>query len=298
MSFNQPITDLIRRRVSCRSYTKEPLRASDRQRLADFVAASPSGPFGSPVRIELVAATGQDNKALRGLGTYGFIKGATAFLIGAIGPGERNLEDLGYLMERIVLYATDLGLGTCWLGGSFTKSNFARRIAIREGERVPAVVAAGYPAPRRGTVDSMVRQIAHAHQRLPAEQLFFDRTFGVPLRLAETGDLALALEMVRLAPSASNKQPWRIIKEDQGWHFYLQRTKGYREGRIMRLLKIDDMQRIDMGIAMCHFALTAAELGLQGQWEQREPPLEKPDERTEYIISWVSSAQSTAAEPL
>ena len=289
MSFNQPITDLIRRRVSCRSYTKEALRASDRQRLADFVAASPSGPFGSPVRIELVAATEQDSKALKGLGTYGFIKGATAFLIGAVGPGQKNLEDLGYLMERIVLFATDLGLGTCWLGGSFTKSSFSRRIAVREGERVPAVVAVGYPAPKRSTVDSMVRQIAHAHHRLPGERLFFDKAFAVPLTPASAGDLALALEMVRLAPSASNRQPWRIIKDGGIWHFYLQRTKGYREGRIMRLLKIDDMQRIDMGIAMCHFALTAAELGRQGRWEQREPSLEKPDDLTEYLVTWVGA---------
>jgi len=289
MLFSQPITDLIRQRVSCRSYTKEPLRASDRQLLADFVAASPSGPFGSEVRIELVAATEQDSKALKGLGTYGFIRGASAFLIGAIGPGEKNLEDLGYLMERIVLYATGLGLGTCWLGGSFTKSSFAERIAVRGDERVPAVVAVGYPASKRATVDSMVRQMAHAHQRLPGEQLFFDGTFRVPLSPAAAGDLAAPLEMVRLAPSASNKQPWRIVKDGAAWHFYLQRTKGYREGRIMRLMKIDDMQRIDMGIAMCHFALTAAELGLQGRWEQRKPSLDKPDELTEYLVSWVGA---------
>ena len=289
MLFKQPITDLIHQRFSCRSYTKEPLRASHRQLLADFVAASPSGPSGSEVRIELVAAIEQDSKALKGLGTYGFVKGATAFLIGAIGPGEKNLEDLGYLVERIVLYATDLGLGTCWLGGSFTKSSFAKRIAVRGDERVPAVVAAGYPAPKRGTVDSMVRQMAHARQRLPGEQLFFDGAFGAPLAPTAAGDLAVALEMVRLAPSASNKQPWRIVKDGAVWHFYLQRTKGYREGRIMRLMKIDDMQRIDMGIAMCHFALAAAELGRQGRWEQREPPLEKPDELTEYIVSWIGA---------
>lgn len=289
MSFRQPISDLIRQRVSCRSYTKEPLSASDRRQLAEFIAASPSGPFGSPVRIKLVAATEQDNRALKGLGTYGFIKGATAFLIGAIGPGAKNLEDLGYLMERIVLYATDLGLGTCWLGGSFTKSSFSRRIAVRKDERVPAVVAVGYPAPKRSTLDSMVRQMAHAHQRLPGERLFFDKAFGVPLTPASAGDLAPVLEMVRLAPSASNKQPWRIIKDGGVWHLYLQRTKGYREGRIMRLLKIDDMQRIDMGIAMCHFALTAAELGLPGRWEQREPPLEKPDDLTEYLVTWVGA---------
>ena len=52
--------------------------------------------------------------------------------------GEKNLEDFGYTMERIILFATDLGLGTCWLGGSFTKSRFAEKISANGSERVPA----------------------------------------------------------------------------------------------------------------------------------------------------------------
>ena len=42
-----------------------------------------------------------------------------------------------------------------------------------------------------------------------------------------------------------------------------------------------------MGIAMSHFELTANELGLMGKWQIREPDIEKPDELTEYTVSWV-----------
>jgi len=59
--------------------------------------------------------------------------------------------------------------------------------------------------------------------------------------------------MVRIAPSASNKQPWRIVKIEGAWHFFLERTKGYGDGIIFKLLKLADIQRLDMGIAMCHF---------------------------------------------
>jgi len=41
--------------------------------------------------------------------------------------GDKNLEDFGYLMEEAILFATGLGLGTCWLGGSFTKSGLPKR---------------------------------------------------------------------------------------------------------------------------------------------------------------------------
>jgi hypothetical protein len=74
------------------------------------------GPFGSPVRFSLVAAKPGESETLKKLGTYGFIKGARAFIIGAIKHSEKNLEDYGYLMEQVILFATSLGLGTCWLG--------------------------------------------------------------------------------------------------------------------------------------------------------------------------------------
>ena len=46
------------------------------------------------------------------------------------------------------------------------------------------------------------------------------------------------------------------------------------------------MQRVDMGIAMSHFELTANELGLKGTWVIQEPKIEKPDRLTEYTVSW------------
>ena len=37
----------------------------------------------------------------------------------------------------------------------------------------------------------------------------------------------MVLEMVRRGPSASNKQPWRVVRAGERWHLYLQRTRGY-----------------------------------------------------------------------
>jgi hypothetical protein len=92
--------------------------------------------------------------------------------------------------------------------------------------------------------------------------------------------------MVRQAPSASNKQPWRIIRQGGAWHFYLLRTRGYGAGLAGKIMKLDDIQRVDMGIAMCHFDLTAQERFLFGEWAIREPRLEGPDAGAEYVVSW------------
>jgi hypothetical protein len=115
--------------------------------------------------------------------------------------------------------------------------------------------------------------------------VFFERDFDIPL--LDPGADQLALEMVRLAPSASNKQPWRVIKDGESFHFFLQRTPGYRESLLKKALGIFDLQRVDMGIALCHFALTEAELGRQGQWREEPPAIETGDPLTEYTCSWV-----------
>ncbi len=101
--------------------------------------------------------------------------------------------------------------------------------------------------------------------RLHWKDLFFDGNTKTPLSSEKAGEYGEGLENVRLAPSASNQQPWRIVYDDQQktFSFYLSRTIGYRKLR-------DVSFEIDMGIAMCHFELTVAELGLTGKWRQNE----------------------------
>ncbi len=285
MFYREPITEIIRKRFSCRTYIDTPIVEDDRKRLSDYLSATGKGPFGTAVRFKLIAATDQDRKALKGLGTYGFIKGAIGFIVGAVGPSPKNLEDFGYMMERAILFATDMGLGTCWLGGSFTRSSFAKKISATVAELVPAVASVGYILQQEQS-SLTIRQIVGGYNRKPWENLLFREKFGIPLSSDDAGTYALPLEMVRIGPSASNKQPWRIIKDAGSWHFYMQRTRGYGNSLTFRLLNIADLQRVDMGIAMCHFELTASELGWKGKWEIKEPKIEKPNTLCEYTASW------------
>ncbi len=286
--FSRPVEELIRKRYSCRTYRQDQLEESARQLLEDYAASTRWGPLNTQARFELIAASEEDPQALKSLGTYGFIKGATAYIVGAIKENSYNLEDFGYLLERIILYATDLGLGTCWLGGTFTKSSFARKISVLDSELVPGVASVGYIAEKPRRIESLLRRNNGTDRRLPWERLFFDTRFDQPLRNQGLGRFKTALEMVRLGPSASNKQPWRIVKEGSSWHFYLRRTPGYRESLLVRLTTVADLQRMDMGIAMSHFELTLREGDLNGRWEILSPQIEIPDEFTEYTVSWVS----------
>ncbi len=288
MTFTHPVTELIPQRFSCRTYIPVPLTPEQVQSMQTWIANWSSGPLGTPLRFILAAAGADDPRALRSLGTYGSIKNPAGFIIGAIRPGKHALEDYGYALECILLQATDAGLGTCWLGGNFTKSSFSKKINALGDESVPAVASIGRPAEGIRERDIM-RKMAKADQRLAWEALFFQTEFGRPLDPAACGSYAAALQMLRLAPSARNYQPWRVVKAGNGYHFYIQRTPGFGPRSLtFKLMALADMQRIDIGIAMAHFELTARECGLTGHWEiQPAPPLKAAPE-AEYVVTWVA----------
>ena len=286
MLFNGNVRDIIAKRYSCRSFRDEPVCADDLRALNDCVAECAKGPFGGDVRLAIIAAEKNDTAMLKGLGTYGFIKNPQGFIIGAVKDSGMALEDFGYVMETFILYATGLGIGTCWLGGTFTRSSFAQRISLENNEVLPAVAAFGYPADRRRMLDSVVRWKAGSNYRKAWSELFFSTSLETPLRQSDSGIWAEPLEMLRRAPSASNKQPWRVVMRGDGeFDFYLMRTKGYRE-RNKTMLAILDLQRVDMGIAMSHFEYTAREIGLDGGFTLRNPAVAALPGGCEYIVTW------------
>jgi len=128
----------------------------------------------------------------------------------------------------------------------------------------------------------MMRKAIKADSRAPFETLFFDGGFGVPLTQAKAGALAMPLEMVRWAPSAVNKQPWRVVVDEKGAHFYLKHAKGFVS------TSVGDMQKIDMGIALCHFALAAEESGLKAEFSISDPGI-AVEAGMEYIASYLIS---------
>ncbi len=271
------IKQAIIQRKSIRTYKDEPISQELKEKLKNYIA-DVSSPFKPRTRFVML-----DTDEMRGrtkLGTYGVISGARTFICGITEDVFRYEENLGYAFENIILYATSLGLGTCWLGGTFNRANFAKAAGLKENELIPVVTPVGYPKEKRNLIDSALVKGAGSINRKDWSELFFDGDFGKPLKRETDPKIAEVLDMVRIAPSASNKQPWRIVKSGQLYHFYLSRTPGYRA-----LLSFD-IQRLDIGIAMCHFELMIRELGLNGKWIDEDPGINL-EKNTEYIISYI-----------
>jgi nitroreductase len=287
MLFNKPVADIIRQRKSIRSYLDTPIEEDKKEALRIFLSENTIGPFGTKARFVFLTATPQDREALRGLVTYGMIKNPTSFIIGAVENSPYNLKDFGYMMEKNILMATGLGLGTCWLGGTFNSSGFSSKVALKNNETLPAVTPVGYAVPKLSTMNSMIRSFSGADKRKPWSMLFFQN--DKPLTTDAAGDYATSLEMLRLAPSANNLQPWRVIKETAAdiYHFYLKRTPALKQ--FQQFSRKSDLQLVDIGIAMCHFELAAKEKGLNGIWTVKDPRMTGTLDKLDYKVTWVGS---------
>jgi len=278
------IIDAINKRVSVRSYADRPIENDKKQEILNLLQSTSGCPLGNKVRFMLIDFSEMDKDEVRNLGTYGFISGAKLYIVSAIKDDVSAFVDLGYCFEKVILKATNLDLGTCWMGGTFKRANFAERINISEDEIVPAISPVGYARDRRSIREKTLRRFANSNQRKPWEELFFDGDLNTPLLKDSAGLYAVPLECVRIGPSASNNQPWRVIAQKQqgAFHFCLKRTRGY--DKFNRKI---DLQLIDVGIAMCHFELSAREKGLSGIWEVVKPELDMGN--TEYVVTWTES---------
>ena len=269
----------VKTRYSVRTFKDQPLSLDARAKIESYITTL-SNPFDSSVTFRML----ESKAAVNGekLGTYGMIKGATEYFGATVSPGDLSLEGLGYEFEKLILYAASLGLGTCWLGGTFNRSEFAKAMDVKENDIFPAISPIGYPADRKSLKEFLVRRAVKADKRKKWEELFYNMNFASPLSQTEAGVYAFPLEMIRLAPSASNKQPWRIVRDGKSYHFYKTTAPGYSD-------KLGfDVQLVDMGIAACHFHLAAMEKDLAGGFKVLPAPAIAVPENTGYIFSWVT----------
>jgi nitroreductase len=274
------IAETIKKRISCRTYSERPIEDKVLQEFSALINAVHTGPFDNQSKFKLIKLTSLPPQEWKKLGTYGVIKNAQIFLVGSVQNGRMALEDYGYCKEKLILQATKLGLGTCWLGGTFQISRFAQAIGLQEGELLPTVSPVGYPAQQKSFTERMMRWAVGSDNRKPWQDIFFAGNFSQPLTPSQAGKYSDALENLWLAPSAGNKQPWRILRDakQNTFHFYLSRAFGYNS------LWHVSLQNVDMGIAMCHFNLTVQETGLKGRWQiDATAPKEKS---LDYIATW------------
>lgn len=255
--------DLIRSRRSVRTFDGKPLPEETAMAILEY-AQNADNPYNIPITWKLLDA------AEYGLNSP-VITGTDIFIAGKSPRAPHAEEAFGYTFEKVVLFAQSLGVGTTWIGGTMNRDAFEKAIGLTAGEMMPCVSPLGYPARKMSIRETMMRKAIKADSRFSFEEIFCNGSFDKPLKKEDAGKLTDALEAVRLAPSAVNKQPWRALVKDGAVHFYEKPSPGYvdKDGF--------DMQKVDLGIALCHFESVARESGIDVRFEISDPGLDTPE---------------------
>lgn len=152
---------------------------------------------------------------------------------------DEGLINVGFMYQQLDLYAQSLGLGTCWVGLSSLNDSES----VPEGMKLAIMMAIGIPddVPERETAD-FKRKAANEISDMPDERL----------------------EVLRLAPSATNSQPWFVTHEGDTLHIWREQLGLLKKRTLGR------MNKIDMGIGLCHLYVTNPDTFRF--WKEENPP--------------------------
>lgn len=208
------IFDLMRARRSCRSFQTRKLTPADRAELMESVQRHSEAPMlgTSPVRFEYIAAP---------LTVWPTVN-ATEFLV-AIAPKKYDrtaVLDVGRSLQKIVMDATRMGLGTCWIGPGADHASIMRHLGKRfnpEKDHIICVCAVGY---KSKYIPLFIRIFnAQFYRRLPVSELFFtDAKFEKSLDLDSPpfNRFRRNYEICEWAPSSYNGQTTRGVTAMDG----------------------------------------------------------------------------------
>lgn len=228
----------IENRVSRRKFDEEMITNSEKEKIISLISQLNEA---SGLTMEFMEDGSGAFQKLRK--SYGLFTNVRSLILMKGKKDDKNLkEKVGYYGEDLVLAVTDLGLGTCWVGGTFDRDE----LAVNESEELACVVVIGKVAAPSLT-EKIMRSATHRKVKSMEERIISSQPLP---QWVQNG-----MKAVLLAPSAKNTQ--KVIFKYENDILSAQIEDDYA------------MDLIDLGIAKKHFELEAGgkfELGNGGRF--------------------------------
>jgi len=192
-------------------------------------------------------------------GVYGMFTTAPHYVIAVSEERPGFMENMGFCMEQLVLHATAMGLGTCWIGGLFTEGALQHFIPdLGRNERIMAITPLGYPdlSPRANLARRVIRWGTERLGRRKSSQEVVSQDIWLVPWSEQDEILSWIFYLTRLAPSWGNTQPWHFVVDEQ--RVIATANNAPQKGNVH---EGKAYYRMDGGIAMCHFYLAAQAAG-------------------------------------
>ncbi len=216
----------IENRISRRKFEKQPIADQEKGKIISLI-----NELNEASGLAMAFLEDGSNAFQKLSKSYGLFTNVRSIILM---KGKKQLENLkervGYYGEDLVLAITDLGLGTCWVGGTFDKNEFI----FDDSEELVCVVLVGVVA---GTSlkEKMVRSAMHRKTKTIEQRIISDQPLP---QWVQNG-----MKAVLLAPSAINTQ----------------KAMFKYENNIVSAQIADDyvFDLVDLGIAKKHFEIEA-----------------------------------------
>ena len=162
--------NLIERRYSVRAYKPDPVTEEDLHQVLEAARLAPTAANRQPIRVLVIRTAGREASLKRIYGRDWFARAPLVLLVCGI-PEDgwvRSADEQSYLyvdaaivMDHMILAATDLGLGTCWIA-AFNPTAAREELGLPDGV-VPIIFSPlGHPdvgpgSKKRKALEDLVR---------------------------------------------------------------------------------------------------------------------------------------------
>ena len=234
-----------------RSFTEEQIAADVVKKLKAEITMTNTHQQG--IKFQLIT---DDPDPFKGFSkSYGIFENPRNYMAAVVDTATPNiLERAGYFAEKFVIKAVELGLGTCFVGGTYNDKTV--KAQLRAGEKVLFLVLLGCGKEKSRFLAKVMMNMVH-HKQMDAKS-FFEPPSEYDRAVEECGNLREGLEAVACAPSALNKCPVRIFLTD-------------KDGEKIPCARVDasnPKNLIDLGIAKFNFNFAT---GTECEWGNGAP---------------------------
>jgi nitroreductase len=199
------------------------------------------------VRLEFIEDPGVSTSI--GMGFFhGLAKiSAPHCIIGISEVKKGYMENMGFILEQIVLKLTDMGIGTCWLG-TYNEPKLSKLLNVQNNKKITILITLGYPYEQNSFRNNGLRNLISSTRKKDTEVAFYNEwEKDAGKYLSANPEVRKALNMAILAPSNGNKQPVYVIFSENTVAIFAKNKKNNSV--------VNPYAEMDAGIFASHFYL-------------------------------------------
>jgi nitroreductase len=162
-------SELIRTRYSVRAYKPDPVEDDVLQQVLEAARLAPTAANRQPFQLLVIHTAGREEELRRIYHRDWFVQAPLVICACGVptqswvrGDGKKTTDvDVAIVMDHLILAATELGLGTCWVA-AFDPAAAREVLALPDGVEPIVFTPLGYPADRpkpkkRNSLSELVR---------------------------------------------------------------------------------------------------------------------------------------------